>query len=312
VDSVIITGASGFIGRHCIAHLLDAGYVVHAFYHKQNPSRLPRRDRLTWHCLDLLDHQQTLAAVQPLAATHLLHLAWVTDSGKFRDSRLNLEWLRSSVHLLKVFIESGGGRFVGVGSVAEYDWSGGTLSEASTPLNPASLYGSCKSSLFQTARQNTTMSGIEFAWGRIFWLYGPGEDKRRIVPCLMNALLADEEADCSEGAVVRDYLYVDDAARALVTLLGSNVQGAVNIASGVGVKIRTLVETIAKLIDKERLVQYGAVPEEDKEHALVVADVSRLRNELNFEPQYNLDDGLLRTLEWWRCRRNLRTGEFTL
>lgn len=301
MDSVILTGASGFIGRHCINHLLEAGYHVHALYHKErSAAELPQKDKLSWHRVDILDQAQVMATVKPLAATHMLHLAWYAEPGKFWDSRLNLDWLRASVHLLKVFTEAGGKRFVGAGSCAEYDWFVGRMREAITPLNPATLYGQCKASLFQSAQQSATASGIEFAWGRIFWIYGPGENKRRVVPYVINALLADEEANCSEGTQERDYMYVDDVARAFACLLHSKIDGAVNIASGEAISIKTLVMTIANLIDKEQLIQLGAIAPDKNEPELLVADTSRLQYELNFKPEHSLELGLLQTLEWWR------------
>ncbi len=247
------------------------------------------------------DEVQKVLSENP--ATHMLHLAWYAEPGKFWDSRLNLDWLRASVHLLKVFTECGGKRFVAAGSCAEYDWNAHSFSEE-TPLNPSTLYGQCKSSLFQTSLQNATTSGIEFAWGRIFWLYGPAEDKRRIVPYVINSLLSDDEALCSEGTQVRDFMHVDDVARAFAELLKSNVQGPVNIASGQGVSIKTLVQTIAKLIDKEHLLEMGAIPTKNDEPASIVADVTRLHDKLTFQPQVELESGLLRTLEWWRTERN--------
>ncbi len=300
MESVILTGANGFIGKHCIEHLLEAGYTIHALYNnEQKQSSLPQRDRLNWHRVNLLEPKEVSSVIGHLGCTQLLHLAWYTEPGKFWDSRLNWEWLRGSVHLLKIFTESGGKRFVGAGSCAEYDWESGRLSESS-PLNAATLYGQCKSSLFQTAQQNATMSGVEFAWGRIFWLYGPGEDKRRVIPYVINALLSDEVAHCSEGSQERDFMYVNDVARAFTMLLNSRVQGAVNIASGESISIKNLTQLIGKLIDKEYLLDHDLAKIEQDEAPLVVADITRLRDELKFKPEYSLEDGLRLSMEWWR------------
>lgn len=300
MESVILTGASGFVGGHCINHLLEAGYKVHAIYNNEKHTpNLPKKENLEWHKVNLLDEAQVAALIKPLKASHMLHLAWYAEPGKFWDSRLNWEWLRASINLQRVFNEAGGKRFVGAGSCAEYDWSPGKLSE-NTALTPATLYGQCKSSLYSSALQNATMSGTEFAWGRIFWLYGPGEDRRRIVPHVITCLLRDEEAQCTEGMQERDFMYVDDVARAFVDILKSNMQGAINIGSGKPISIRALVQTIGKLIDKRSLIVLGGLPEEKQEAPLVVADVGRLHNELKFQPSYSIEKGLLLTLEWWR------------
>jgi len=304
LDTVILTGASGFIGQHCIDHLLELGFRVVACYNSADSANsLPQKKNLIWQRVNLLDTADVQKVLSANPATHMLHMAWYAEPGKFWDSRLNLDWLRASVNLLKVFTECGGGRFIGAGSCAEYDWSSNTYSE-NTPLNPSTLYGQCKSSLFQTGLQNATTAGIEFAWGRIFWLYGPGEDKRRLVPYVINSLLSDDEASCSEGAQIRDFMHVDDLARAFAELLKSNLQGPINIASGQGVSIKTLVQTIGRLIDKEHLLEMGAVPTKKDEPASIIADVAKLKEKLSFNPQIELEDGLLRTLEWWRTERS--------
>ncbi len=301
MESVILTGASGFIGRHCIKHLLESGYEVQAICQRQQRTEaLPQAKGLTWHHVDLMDAPKVTTLLKQLHAPKMIHLAWYAEPGKFWDSRLNLDWLRASVHILRAFTESGGKRFVGAGSCAEYDWTDGTLSESTTPLKGSTLYGTSKASMFQNALQISSVAGVEFAWGRIFWLYGPGEDKRRIVPYVINQLLDDEEAQCSDGLHERDFLYVDDVARAFVEILNSNLNGAINIGSGKAVSIKTVVETIAQLIDKEHLLQLGALTPSAPEAPLVVANISRLESELKFKPEVALDDGLLKCLEWWR------------
>ncbi len=306
VESVILTGASGFIGKHCIAGLLADGYLVHAFYSNERPeSSLPQKERLQWHQIDLLNQKHTSELLKSLRADKMLHLAWYTEPGKYRDSSLNWDWLRASVNLLKTFIESGGSRYVGAGSAAEYDWnSGDGKLKESSPLNASTLYGQCKSSLFQTAQQNSTLAGIEFAWGRIFWLYGPGENKQRLVPYVINSLIADKEAYCSEGKQQRDFLYVADVARAFNSLLNSKLQGAINIGSGKALSIKEIAETVARLMNREKLLQLGAMPSPN-EPPLVVADNQRLKNELGFEAAYSLEDGLKLSLDWWRNCANL-------
>jgi nucleoside-diphosphate-sugar epimerase len=124
----------------------------------------------------------------------------------------------------------------------------------------------------------------------------------------MNALLSDEEANCTDGTQERDYMYVEDVARAFAELAKSHVQGAVNIGTGEAISIKTLVESIAKLLDKQNLLEMGAVPTDKNDPPLVVADASRLLNELKCKPEVSLDEGLRMTLEWWRMQRNRSTS----
>src|SRR5437763_607652 len=138
-------------------------------------------------------------------------------------------------------------RAVLAGTCAEYDWSYGFCSEGVTPLAPQTLYGTAKHALRQVAEAFASQAGLSLAWGRIFFVYGPREDERRLVASVARALLAGEEAPTSEGSQLRDFLHVDDVAGAFAALLDAEgVTGAVNIGSGVPVSVRAVVEEVAR------------------------------------------------------------------
>ena len=124
----------------------------------------------------------------------------------------------------------------------------------------------------------------------------------------MRALLNDEEANCSHGEQIRDFLHVEDVASAFVALLRSEVSGPVNIASGQAVILKEIVRRIAQQQGKEELVRLGALPAAANEPPLLVADVRRLREEVGWQPRYNLDAGLEQTLQWWRKANVVERG----
>lgn len=99
---------------------------------------------------------------------------------------------------------------------------------------------------------------------------------------------------------MRDFLYIEDAARAFVSLLDSVVTGAVNIASGKGISVRDLVEAISKKTGNDNRVQYGARPTNASEPPELVADISRLTDEAVWQPQYSMDQSLNLTVQWWK------------
>ncbi len=101
------------------------------------------------------------------------------------------------------------------------------------------------------------------------------------------------------GVRVRDFLHIEDAAGALAVLLDSPVTGAVNIASGVGVRVDEVVERLARLLGRPELVRRGVRPDRPGEPPLLVADVVRLREEVGYRPRWELADGLAATVRWW-------------
>lgn len=289
---VLVTGATGFIGRHCIEPLRERGFEVHAIEHKAEMSS----EGITWHHRDLLAGDPA-TLVHTIAPTHLLHLAWYAVPGKYWTSRENLRWVRASLALHEAFVASGGKRAVMAGSCAEYDWSAGVCRELETLIAPRTYYGQCKRALGDLLLTDANHLGISAAWARIFFLFGPHEHPDRLIATMIRTLLAGGTAKCSQGSQQRDFLYVGDAAAALVALLDSDVQGPVNIASGTPITVRELVEKVARMIGKGA-ISFGALPEDPD--AVVVADVKRLRDEVGFTPAADLDTRLRSTIAWWR------------
>ena len=280
---MLVTGATGFVGRQALAPLAARGYEVHA---------VGRRE------VDLLDPDATRRLVEELRPTHLLHFAWYAEPGAFWRSAENERWLAASVQLLEAFALSGGTRAVVAGTCAEYDWSGsGLLSEQSTPLAPSTPYGEAKDALRTAAEQMS----FSLAWGRIFFLYGPHEDERRLVASVTRALLAGLPARTTHGRQVRDFLHVADAGDAFAALLDSEVEGAVNIGSGEGVAVTDVVQRIAAIVGRPDLVELGAREAPPDEPPRLVADVGRLHDDVGWRPARSLDDGLRDTVDWWRA-----------
>ena len=227
-QKILITGATGFIGRHCLPLFVEKGYEVHAVSFSENDFSY---SDVRWHQVDLLNSQETASLVSSVIATHLLHLAWYTEHKKYWTALENHDWVRASFDLVKAFRSYGGQRAVIAGTCAEYDWGQGRCSEDTTPLLPATLYGACRNELRQKIETFSKESGLSSAWVRIFFVYGPAEHPNRLVSSVIASLLEGKLIPCSEGNQKRDFLYVEDVASAFVALLESDFCGAINIGS---------------------------------------------------------------------------------
>ncbi len=297
VKRVILTGASGFIGRHVISELLKNKYEVHALYNKTEPIMI---SGVFYHKIDLLDFIQQKLLISKIKPTHLLHFAWFTTHREYWSSTENLCWVQASLELLKLFYQFGGKRVVFVGSCAEYDWSYGYCSEEITPKNPSMLYGVCKNSLQEMFTHFSRQVGISNAWGRIFFLYGQFEPEQRLIPYVINSLISNTPAKCTHGYQVRDFLYVKDVASAFVALLDSGVEGSVNIASGQPVVLREIIYLIANKMKLTNMLKVGELEVQKNEPMFIVADIKRLRDEVSWTPKFSLEDGINETIEWWK------------
>jgi nucleoside-diphosphate-sugar epimerase len=296
VSRALVTGATGFIGRHTLTRLVERGFEVHAAAR----SAPADRSEATWHETDLLEAGAPERLVRETRPSHLLHLAWFATPGEFWSSPQNDRWLEASTNLVRAFAASGGERVVVAGTCAEYDWGSGVCVEGDTLLEPATVYGRSKHMLHERTEQIAQEAGIAAAWGRSFFVYGPGEDPNRLVASVIRSLLRGEEARCTPGYQVRDFLHVEDVADAFVAVFDSRATGAINIASGTPTRVRDLVELIAEAVGRRDLVRFGAVPKPPGEPSVLVADVRRLRDELGWVPHFSLEEGVLQTVEWWR------------
>lgn len=304
MKKVLVTGASGFIGRHTLKTLIERGFDVHAVSSKH--SEIISKD-CTWHTANLLDPSQTKELLSAVKPTHLLHFAWYATPGKYWTSEENFRWVQASLELLKQFREQGGERVVMAGTCAEYDWNYGYCSESLTPTKPNSVYGTCKKALQEMLAAYSELTGINSAWGRIFFLYGSYEHPNRLVSSVIRSLLRGEPAFCSHGNQIRDFLFVQDVADAFVAILDSNITGVINIASGQPITIKDVVYKIGEKINKLDLIRLGAIQNTLQETALLVADCGRLSNEINWVAKYNLDTGLEKTIDW--CKEHIYEGK---
>lgn len=278
VPRVLVTGATGLIGRHLAAPLAARGYEVLALGRQGGG--------LTG---DLLADPEGIA--RRANADHLIHLAWHDAPTARMTAPENLDWVVASLRLLRAFAAQGGRRAVLVGSCAEYDWTGaGRLSE-DAPLRPATPYGAAKAATGTAALGLAKSLGLSLVWARPFFLYGPGEPKGRLFGDIIKGLAAGQPVDCTDGLQRRDFLHAEDVAGALAHLLASDTEGAVNVGSGKAVEVRRMIGALARAMGRERLIRLGARPRPADDPALIEADITRLAA-TGFRPRYDMKSGI--------------------
>ena len=297
MTKVLLTGARGFVGRQIANALAKLDFEIHAVSSTGGDPSIPAH---RWHKVNLMDSGATEALLSDVKPSHLVHAAWDTTHGAYWTSDANYAWVSASLGLLEAFQAAGGRRLVVLGSCAEYDWRFGYCSEDVTPLNPGHPYGVCKVSLFRLCEAYCRTHNISMAWARLFLLYGPHEDTKRLVPSVINALLAGNEAVCTDGTQIRDMMHVEDVGGAVAALCASDVTGAVNIGTGNPVSLSEVVKEIAKQIDRSDLLRLGALPSRPDDPPLLVADTGKLCREVGFQPRHDLSSGIAATIAFWR------------
>jgi len=297
MSRVLVTGASGFVGRAAVAALRRRGFEVHAV--ARTPVAELEAD--AWHEADLLDPVAAGPLVRAAGASHLLHLAWTTEHGAFWSDPANLEWSRATVGLFQAFAAERGARAVLAGSCAQYDWSpealgsSGVADESESARRPATLYGTAKQETAERLEAWAFSRRLSYATALLFFPYGPFDDAGRLVPSLTRDLVAGRTATVRTGDEVRDFVHVDDCGAALAALVDSRVTGSVNIGTGHGSSVAEVAGHVARILGGEELLR---IDPQGETASTVIASVERLRDQVGFSARYDLESGLRQTVDW--------------
>lgn len=288
---VLLTGASGFIGRYVLGELQRRNIDTVVVGRKPPLSG----GKTQFIETDLLATTDFSALMNEAKATHLLHIAWYAEHGKFWNSPLNLRWVDATTRLVEAFCAAGGQRVVAAGSCTEYDWSHVVLKEDSTPLNPATLYGTAKDATRRLLTALCAQLNVPLAWGRIFFLYGSGENRARLIPALIDCYRGQRAPISVNADAGRDYLHVSDVASAFITLLQSGARGEFNICSGQAVKLSDIAREIARQLGVDPQSVLALAADRPGEPKTLYGDAAKLRA-LGWQPALTLSQGLAATL----------------
>lgn len=273
---ILITGATGFVGRQVTRALS-----------KENV-RLTLVVRKTEKCNKLLSYnpevqlvetQNIFAESSQWWASNLkdvdvvIHLAWHVVPEEYQESSKNFDCLVGSLNLAKAVLDSAVSKFVGVGTCAEYKPQPDRKLVPGDPLEPTTLYAAAKTSLFYCLREAFKNSSTQFSWCRLFYLYGEGEDERRLVPYITNRLMKNEEVGLTSGRQVRDFIDVRQAGEQIAEISIRDAGGVYNICTGVGVSVKDLAEGIAARVNKQHLLKFGVRPDNPFDPVYMVGQV---------------------------------------
>ena len=267
--TALVTGATGFVGRQVLRQLVRRGVDVRAVVRAGTQGRLEALPGTTVTMVSTPDLFAEPAAWWQQACDGVdvvVHVAWTAEPGRYLTSPVNLDCLQGTLALARGAAQAGVRRFVGVGTCFEYDVRAGRLS-TSTPLLPSTPYAAAKAAAYLALAQWLPTQQVGFAWCRLFYLHGEGEDPRRLVASLRAKLAAGEPVELTSGAQVRDFLDVAEAGARIVDVALGDEVGAVNVCSGTGVTVRALAEQIADEVaarcgtERRSLLRFGARPE---------------------------------------------------
>lgn len=255
---VLITGANGFVGRQIIRSLdmKDIDLISIVREGKESTVSNFKNVKKIITSKDLFAEDESWWEEQCKDVDIVIHTAWYVETGKYQNSSKNIDCLIGSLKLAKGAVKAGVSRFLGLGTCAEYDQSQGVLT-IDTPLKPLTTYAVAKASLFTTLSQWLPRESISFAWIRLFYLYGEGEDQKRLVPYVRSQILQGDFVDLTSGKQVRDFMDVAEAGKKIAGISLTNQIGPINLCSGIPITVRQFVEKIADEYGRKDLLRFG-------------------------------------------------------
>ena len=309
-ETVLVTGAEGFIGSHLVESLLRRGYKVHAMVLYNSFSSRGwlneidcelRRDLILFFG-DIRDTQTIETAIKGCQSiVHLASLITIPYSYNAPTSYFDTN-VRGTINVLQVARSSGVRRFIQVSTSEVYGSAQQIPISETHPLVGQSPYSASKIGADQAAYAFFASFGVPVVIARPFNTYGPRQSARAVIPAIMTQIIAGKKTvELGDTSTTRDFNYVNDTVEGLIALLESN-KGAgevFNIGSGYEISINDLVGCISSVagvdiavsVDEERLRPRNS------EVQRLCADNTKIRNTVDWLPVFTGRDGLCKGLD---------------
>lgn len=299
---MLVTGASGFIGFHLLRTISEEVEVIGALIRSDDTSKFNGLRNIRFLHADLLDDYGLHSAVRNFDPDMVFHLAGVRPLGRTWDSirqayRTNV---MGTINLLNSLQETRCQSIVLLGSTAEYGRGPSPFHE-SQALRPDSAYGVSKASASYLTLLAYQYFNLPVTVIRPTLIYGPGQGEHLFLSQLITTLLKGLPFAMTGGEQNRDFLYVGDLIEALC--LAADHPGAlgkiINVGSGVSLPLREVAEKVCQMTGRQELLQMGALPYSPEEQFDYCVDITLSRQLLGWKPHTTLEQGLVRTVQWY-------------
>lgn len=302
MKKALITGATSPLGIALVEQCVREGVRVVALVRKGSgkASRLPSSSLIDIRECEL-DKLHAFPADAARNCGVFFHLAWAhTQRPALDDPRLQHENIEYTLQAALLAQRLGCAAFVGVGSQAEYGRHEGVIS-TDAAIRPDTAYGVCKYAAGRLAQKLCAAGGIRFCWARVFSAYGPWDRPDTMISHCLQTLLRGEKPSLTPCGQMWDYIYMEDAARALLLIGETGRDGAVyNVGGGNARPLREYAEILRDCVDPALPLGIGERPYAPGQVMRLCADISALTRDTGFLPQISFLQGIQQTIQWYR------------
>ncbi len=299
IQSAVITGPTGAVGTALCRLLSEKQITVYAVVRPESRRAEHLKEIngvhiISWDAADL-------SQISGINADAFFHLAWAKTTGQGRnDMSVQIDNIRYTIDAVHAASRLGCKIFIGAGSQAEYGRVNHALTP-DTPCFPENGYGMAKLCAGQMSRTECEKLGVDHIWPRILSVYGPYDGPGSMVSSVICSLLKGERPALTAGEQLWDFLYAEDAARALYLMALCGKSGAVYpLGSGKSRLLRDYITAIRDAIDPSLPLGFGEIPYGDKQVMHLEADIGALHRDAGFDPETDFATGIRKTIDWVR------------
>lgn len=305
MNKVIVTGGTGMIGLTLIKKMLNEGITVTAVIRPDSKRRsvMPDNDLLN---IVYCDINNILSLKDKLDSDYdtFFHFAWSNTYGSGRDNVDEQEKnIRATIDAVSLASSCGCKTFVGAGSQAEFGHVSGEISD-SVPKNPITGYGIAKYAAGKLSKMKCEQLGIRHCWGRILSAYGPYDNNYTMVMSSVINMLNNERTKFTKGEQIWDYIFSEDCANAFYLIALKGIHGkAYTIGTGQQRLLKDYIKDIRDAINSELEIGFGEIDYFPNQVMKLVADISELNKDTGFTPEFSFEEGIKKTVEWYKNKK---------
>jgi UDP-glucose 4-epimerase len=294
---IIISGSGGFLGNAFMDFCKKKGYTF-LILKRNGKTTVSELENQVVYFKSLLE-EDLINNIKKFNPTVFVNFAWKGVGSNERDSidqfRYNINLALESVELAHLV---GCSKWLGLGSQAEYGLKNHQINE-NDYCTPISNYGKSKLATSIAALGLCESLGIQGIWTRVFSVYGENDHPNALIPTLINKMVLNEEVNVTECNQIWDYLYVEDAIKAIHLLISENVSGIYNLASGKDIILKEVVNLIKKETNSHSVINFGAIPFSENSVRHLSADISKINQNTNWQSETSLEVGIQKTVSYY-------------
>ncbi len=303
---ILITGGAGFIGANFAYKFLDLGYNVNLIEKKEtNLWRIEEiKEKIKINYLDIRNYDELEPFIKKLNPEIILHFAtYGAYQAKQQDVKKTIDTnLLGTVNLINTCSKIKFKCFINTGTNSEYGIKDKPMKEDDL-LEPDNLYGITKAAATMYCQYIAKKLDLPIVTMRPFAVYGYFEQKERLIPTVIRSCLANTQLKLSSPDSVRDFIFIEDVISTYLVAIKNiqKIKGEIfNIGTGKQNTIEEVINLVKEITHSKVRPEYGQIKPTQYEPKNWVADISKIKRLLNWQPEYNLEKGLQKNIKWFK------------